>query len=131
MHVHVMGNKGVNRVVNSFINGGKDEMRNTLVHVYNVYASDYKRMAEHNIYVTEGMLWHHAENELQAELLKILPEGLKDKGYPMKSYFDNGVNISSHSDFPAVLTILLILWKLQLQAFTIPKKQRRGGLKNV
>ena len=102
MHVHVMGNKGVNRVVNSFINGGKDEMRNTLVHVYNVYAEDYKRMAEHNIYVTEGMLWHHAEDELQAELLKILPEGLKDKGYPMKSYFDNGVNISSHSDFPAL-----------------------------
>jgi len=36
MHIHVMGNKGVNQVVNAFINGGKDEMRNTLVHVYSV-----------------------------------------------------------------------------------------------
>ena len=102
MHAHVMGNKGVNRIVNAYVNGGKDEMRNTLVHVYGVNPPDYKRMAEHNIYVTEGMLWHHADDELQAELLEILPKGLKDKGYPMKSYFDNGVTMSSHSDFPAL-----------------------------
>ena len=102
MHVHVMGNKGVTRIVNAYINGGKDEMRNTLVHVYGVSEPDYKRMADHNIYVTSGMLWHHADNELQAELMQILPEGMKDKGYPMKSFFDNGVNFSSHSDFPAL-----------------------------
>ena len=51
MHVHVMGNKGVNRIVNAYVNGGKDEMRNTLVHVRNVDSADYKRMADHNIYV--------------------------------------------------------------------------------
>ena len=102
MHVHVMGNKGVNRVVNAYVNGGKDEMRNTLIHVYGVDSADFKRMADHNIQVSEGMLWHHATNELQAELMQILPEGMKDKGYPMKSYFDHGVNMSSHSDFPAL-----------------------------
>ena len=102
IHIHSMGNKGVNRVVNAFINGGKDEMRNTLVHVYSVNLADYKRMTEHNIYVTEGMLWHHATDELQEDLLKILPAELADKGYPMKSYFDNGVTVSSHSDFPAL-----------------------------
>ena len=102
MHVHVMGNKGVNRIVNAFVNGGKDEMRNTLVHVYNVNKEDYQRMADHNIYVTGGLLWHHATDELQAELMRILPEGLKDKAYPMKSFFDHGVNVSSHSDFPAL-----------------------------
>lgn len=102
IHIHSMGNKGVNRVVNAFINGSKDEMRNTLVHVYSVNPADYKRMAEHNIYVTEGILWHHATDELQADLLKILPAEMADKGYPMKSYFDNGVTVSSHSDFPAL-----------------------------
>ena len=102
MHVHVMGNKGVNRIVNAFINGGRDEMRNTLVHVYHVNQPDYQRMAEHNIHVTAGMLWHHATDELQDALSAILPEGLKDKGYPMKSYFDHGINVSSHSDFPAL-----------------------------
>ena len=102
MHVHVMGNKGVNRIVNAYVNGGKKEMRNTLVHVYGVSEPDYQRMADNNIYVTSGMLWHHADSALQEELLRILPEGMKDKGYPMKSFFDHGVNFSSHSDFPAL-----------------------------
>ena len=48
------------------------------------------------------MLWHHADKEIQEELLRILPEGMKDKGYPMKSFFDHGINFSSHSDFPAL-----------------------------
>ena len=102
MHVHVMGNKGVTRIVNAYVNGGKDEMRNTLIHVYGVSKDDYQRMADHNIQVSEGLLWHHATNELQAELMQILPEGMKDRGYPMKSYFDYGINVSSHSDFPAL-----------------------------
>ena len=102
MHVHVMGNKGVERIVNAYINGGKKELRNTLVHVYGVNEPDYQRMADNNIYVTSGMLWHHADSALQEELLRILPEGLKDKGYPMKSFFDYGINLSSHSDFPAL-----------------------------
>ena len=102
MHIHAMGNKGVNRVVNAYVDGGKDELRNTLVHVYGVIDSDYKRMAEHNICVDASLIWHCAEDDYQAELLKALPEGMNDKGYPMKSFFDNGVNISSHTDFPAL-----------------------------
>lgn len=102
MHVHVMGNKGVTRLVNAYINGGKDELRNTLVHVYSVSEPDYQRIALHNIYVTSGMLWHHADDPLQEQLLRELPEGLKDKGYPMKSFFDYGINISSHTDYPAL-----------------------------
>ena len=103
VHAHVMGNKGVNRIVSAYINGGKDEMRNTLVHVHQVMADDYQRMADHNIYVTEGMLWHHFSNDKQ-ELLKAgyVPKGMETKSYPMKSYFDHGINMSSHSDFPAL-----------------------------
>ena len=102
IHIHVMGNKGVNCSVNAFINGGKDEMRNTLVHVRNVNATDYKRMADHNINVVASLLWHHVADDEQKELLKLLPEGMGDKGYPIKSFFDNGINASSHSDYPAL-----------------------------
>ncbi len=102
MHIHTMGNKAVNRVVNAFVNGGKDEMRNTLVHVYGVMPSDYKRMADHNIYVTEGMLWHHNSDDVRAYLMERLPGDMGEEDYPMKSYFDNGVNVTSHSDFPAL-----------------------------
>ncbi|MBO6178916.1 MAG: amidohydrolase family protein [Selenomonadaceae bacterium] len=102
MHIHAMGNKGVNRVVNAYVRGGKREMRNTIVHVYGVYPSDYKRMADNNIYVTSGMLWHHATDELRNDLIKMLPASMAEKGYPMKSFFDNGIVVSSHSDYPAL-----------------------------
>ena len=102
MHTHVMGNKGVNRVVNAFINGGKDEMRNTLVHVRNVDAADYQRMADHNIYVTSGMLWHNMADEYRGLLKELVPVGMEDKSYPMKSFFDYGINLTSHSDYPAL-----------------------------
>ena len=102
MHIHVMGNKGVTRVVNAYVNGGKDEMRNTMVHVRNVDAPDFKRIADHNIYVTAGMLWHHGSTQIPALLKGIVPEGMEDKSYPMKSYFDYNIPVSSHSDFPAL-----------------------------
>ena len=102
MHVHVMGNVGVNTVVNAFVNGGRDEMRNTLVHVRNVDEADYKRMAAHNIYVTSGITWHHFSNQEQQELPKILPVEMATKAYPLKSYFDYGITASIHSDYPAL-----------------------------
>ena len=46
IHIHALGNKAVNCAVNAFVNGGKDEMRNTLVHVRNVNEADYKRKAD-------------------------------------------------------------------------------------
>ena len=73
MHIHTMGNMAVNRAVNAYVNGGKNELRNTPVHIYGVNQPDYKRMAENNIYVTSGMLRHAADDDLQADLLKKLP----------------------------------------------------------
>ena len=102
IHIHAMGNKAVNYAVSAFVNGGKKEMRNILVHVRNVNPEDYKRMAANNIYVTSGITWHHCSDEVQKELTKILPAGMADKLYPMKSFFDNGITASIHSDFPAL-----------------------------
>lgn len=102
MHIHTMGNKAVNRCINAFVNGGKDELRNTIVHVRNVNDPDWQRMADHNIYSTSGMIWHHYPTGA-AEILKTLvPAGMEDKAYPMKSYFDYGINVSFHSDYPAL-----------------------------
>ena len=102
MHIHALGNKGVNRVVNAYINGGKPEMRNTIVHLRNVIEPDYKRMADNNIYVTSGVLWHHNTNATAETLKTYLPENMNDKGYPLKSFFDNGVTASLHTDYPAL-----------------------------
>ena len=103
MHVHTMGNKAVNYVVSAYANAGKDELRNTLVHVRNVNADDYQRMADHNMYVVSGMLWHHCPDWAPAYIREhgLAPVGVEDKSYPMKSYFDKGIHMTSHSDFPA------------------------------
>ena len=103
MHIHTMGNKAVNTVVSAYANGGKDELRNTLVHVRNVNAEDYQRMADHNMYAVSGMLWHHGPSWLADYIREhgMAPVGQETKSYPMKSYFDNGIHMTSHSDFPA------------------------------
>ena len=102
MHIHALGNAGVNRVVNAYINGGKPDMRNTVVHLRNVNEPDYKRMADNNIYVTSGMLWHHAFKEQAEEFKTTLPGKFAYQGYPMKSFFDNGIPVSLHTDYPAL-----------------------------
>ena len=102
LHIHTMGNMAVNRALNPYINGGKDEMRNTLVHLHQVFHDDYPRIADHNIYVVAGMQWHHLSDEEQVEMPELVPAGMGDKAYPIKSYFDNGINISSHTDYPAL-----------------------------
>ena len=102
MHIHVMGNNGVHQVVNAFVNGGQDEMRNTLVHVRNVNDEDYPRMAAHNIYVTSGVSWHHFPTGAPEYLKNIVPAGMEDKSYPFKSFFDYNIPVSIHSDFPAL-----------------------------
>ena len=102
MHIHTMGNKAVNRCINAFVNGGKDELRNTIVHVRNVNDPDWQRMADHNIYSTSGMIWHHFPTGAPEILKTLVPAGMEDKSYPMKSYFDYGINVSFHSDYPAL-----------------------------
>ncbi|MBQ9419863.1 MAG: DUF3089 domain-containing protein, partial [Synergistaceae bacterium] len=96
--------KAVNCAVNAFVNGGKDELRNTLVHVRNVNDADYKRMADHNVYVTSGVHWHHGETGMAEHIRELgaTPLGQEDKSYPFKSFFDNGIPVSIHSDYPAL-----------------------------
>ena len=103
MHIHTMGNKAVNTVVSAYANGGKDELRNTLVHIRNVNAEDFQRMADHNMFAVSGMHWHHGPSWLADYIREhgMAPVGLEAMSYPMKSYFDNGIHMTSHSDFPA------------------------------
>lgn len=102
MHVHAMGDLGINLAVNAFATAGKKELRNTLVHVRNVLDTDYKVMADNNIVVTSGFLWHMATDLALDNFRQTLPEKYVNEMYPIKSYFDNGVIMSAHSDYPAL-----------------------------
>jgi predicted amidohydrolase YtcJ len=58
--------------------------------------ADYEKYIEKYKDIFDYVKDYHTE-----DLIKILPEELANKGFPMKSFFDNGVNVTSHSDFPA------------------------------
>ena len=104
VHTHTMGNKAINLTINGFINGGKDEARNTIVHIYNIDDADLERMATHNVYATSGMLWHHGTKEdIERDRENgSVPANTVGKSYPMKCFFDHGINLSGHTDFPAL-----------------------------
>lgn len=101
MHVHTMGDGAVHRCVNAFVAKGTKEARNTLVHVRNMPQEDFQRVADNDIVVVSGMLWHVLPDEVWEQVRSVTPASVSWKSYPMKSYFDNGIVMTSHCDFPA------------------------------
>ena len=101
MHIHTMGDGAVHRCVNAFVAKGTKEARNTLVHVRNMPQEDFPRVADNDVVVVSGMLWHVLPDEMWEPIKAFAPASVAWKSYPMKSYFDNGIVMTSHCDFPA------------------------------
>ena len=101
VHTHVMGDKAVAEVTDAYIKGGDGEHRNCLVHLRNVRKEDFKRLAENNIACTAGLTWHVTDELSLAVLPNYIDEEYVLHGYPIKSFFDAGVKVSSHTDYPA------------------------------
>ena len=101
MHIHTMGDGAVHRAVNAFVAKGTKESRNTLVHVRNMPQEDFQRVADNSIVVVSGMLWHVLSDELWEVVKEAAPASVALKSYPMKSYFDKSIVMTSHCDFPA------------------------------
>ena len=101
VHTHVMGDKAIAEAADAYIKGGDGEHRNCLVHLRNVRKEDFKRFAENNIACTAGITWHVTDDVSLAVLPDFIDEEYVLHGYPIKSFFDAGVKVSSHTDYPA------------------------------
>lgn len=101
MHVHAMGDAAVHRAVSAFAASGTKSLRNTLVHVRNISNEDIQAVADNNIVVTMGVLWHAIPDEIVPYLKDCLPELIAKQAYPMRSFIDKGVNGVAHTDTPA------------------------------
>lgn len=101
VHTHTMGDKAIAEVVDAYIKGGDGEHRNCLVHLRNPRTEDFRRFAENNIACTAGMTWHVTDELSLAVLPDYIDEDYVLHGYPIKSFFDAGVKVSSHTDYPA------------------------------
>ncbi len=102
VHTHVMGDAAIKDTTDAYIKGGDGIHRNCMVHMRNVRQEDYKRFADNNIACSAGMTWHIANSdEGNAYLSGYLEPEYIYQAYPIKSFFDAGVKVSSHSDNPA------------------------------
>ena len=105
VHVHTMGDAAIRDTVEAYIRGGDGTHRNCLVHLRNVSTNevdDFERIADNNIACSAGFTWHVANGEeADAQFAEFLEEDYIKHAYPMKSFFDAGVRVSSHSDYPA------------------------------
>ena len=101
VHTHAMGDGAVHRCVEAYSTVGKDEMRNTIVHLRNVSPDDYEVIKEHNIAISANMNWHCLTEAGASYFETILPYKYAHEAYPMKSFFDHDILVSQCTDTPA------------------------------
>ena len=101
VHTHALGDGAVHRCVVAYSTSGKDELRNTIVHLRNVGPDDYEVIKEHNIAITANMNWHCFTDEIAAMFETFLPYRYAHEAYPIKSFFDHDILVSQCTDTPA------------------------------
>ena len=102
VHTHVMGDAAITEATDAYIKGGDRIHRNCLVHIRHPRKEDYRRFAENNIACAAGLTWHVICSEGERKSMSsYLDDEYIDHAYPIKSFFDAGVRVTSHSDYPA------------------------------
>ena len=101
VHTHALGDGAVHRCVVAYSTSGKDEMRNTIVHLRNVAPEDYAVIKEHDIAVAANMNWHCFTEENASHFEAILPYRYAHEAYPIKSFFNHDILVSQCTDTPA------------------------------
>lgn len=101
MHIHAMGDAATQRVVSAYASSGNKDMRNSMVHVRNISAQDIQQVADHNIIVDMGGIWHAVPDQARPLMDEVLPASIAKQAYPMRSFFDKKAIGVSHTDFPA------------------------------
>ncbi len=101
IHVHTMGDGAVHNTCEAIKTGGNRSVRNSLCHLRNIAADDYKTMKDCNIAAASALNWHNQTDDNRETFKELLPEFYATHSYPLKSFFDNGVLVSSATDTPA------------------------------
>lgn len=91
----------IDAVEHSFNINGDDSNRHVITHLQLIHPDDILRMADLKMVASVQPYWHYQEEGLYNEIeIPYLGEKRANSTYPMKSFFDNGIVVSSSSDFP-------------------------------
>ena len=105
VHVHSIGDAATEMTVDSIEaaqkeNGDKD-YRNTITHLQVVDPAEIERMAELNIIAAVQPFWHLKEPDWYDTVDElVLGEERAWNEYPLKSFFDAGITVTSSGDYP-------------------------------
>ncbi len=105
-HVHASGDAAARQTVNAMVaakSTAKEGIKNTLAHCFAIKDDTMTLMAENDISASVGITWRIMEGGETIE--KLLKENFDYdwflKGYPMKTLFEKGINMTCSTDFPA------------------------------
>ncbi|MCK6613831.1 MAG: amidohydrolase [Ignavibacteriaceae bacterium] len=107
IHVHAIGDAAITATLDAFAHArkisGKNDTRNLITHLQLVRASDIPRFKELNVTAAVQPFWFIKDEYYHDIQVPYLGQERADREYPLKSFFENGVNVASSSDYPVTI----------------------------
>ncbi len=106
VHTHAIGDAASHQILNAleyaYEQTGAHNMRNAITHLQLITEEDIAKMAKLDVIAVPQPYWHFKEDGyFDALEVPYLGEERANNEYPMQSFFDNDVVVSSGSDYSA------------------------------
>jgi hypothetical protein len=107
IHVHAIGDAATSVILDAFKftekQNGKRDSRNSITHLQLVDQSDIIRFKELGVIAITQPYWFIKDDYYYNIQVPYLGQERADEEYPMKSFFDEGVVVTSSSDYPVTI----------------------------
>lgn len=104
IHTHSIGDAATSMVLDGYeyarANSPKGDYRNTITHLQLVDPKDIPRFKELSVIASVQPYWHMKQPDFYEPVEKAALGERAEAEYPMKSFFDAGVTVTSSSDSP-------------------------------
>lgn len=104
IHVHAIGDAAVSEALDAFAHAekqnGKKDYRNAITHCQLVSPVDFARFRQLDVIAVLNPYWAVIDDFYYNIQVPYLGRERADREYPVKSFFSNGVIVSSASDYP-------------------------------
>jgi predicted amidohydrolase YtcJ len=106
IQVHSIGDASTRITLDGFAyarqQNNLSDPRHGITHLQMVNAEDIKRFGELGVMAIPQPYWFVVDS-YYTQAIEYLGQERADNQYPMKSFFDNGVNVASSSDYPVTI----------------------------
>ena len=101
VHIHSIGEASTKMALDAFEKAGATpEMRNAITHLQLVNPEDIPRMAKLGVVAVSNPYWFVKGPDFNSLSLPYLGEKRAENQYPLKSFFDAGIVVTTACDYP-------------------------------